>query len=303
MNVLYELAGIMDAAKKEYEKLEKGATPFDRGQIFCGDNLSFLADHCLARENKIDLIYIDPPFFSGANYKARIETEEGIENPLAYTDKWGSLSEFLQGMALRLMLMKDALADTGLIAVHLDPRASHYIKIIMDEIFGQARFVNELIWSYKSGGASIKSFARKHDTILLYSKTGKYYFKPQKERSYNRGGKPYRFKGVDEYKDEDGHWYTLVNQKDVLSIDMVGRTSSERTGYATQKPVKLLELLINSCCPENGICADFFCGSGSLGDAAKRLGRDYVLCDKSSLAIEISRRRLYSEKQLSIEDI
>ena len=303
MSVLYELAGIMDAAKKEYKELEKGDKAFEKGEIFCGDNTAFLAEHSLSKENKVDLIYIDPPFFSGANYKARIQTEDGIENPLAYTDKWSSLSEFLQGMALRLMLMKDVLADTGLIAVHLDPRASHYIKVLMDEIFGPARFVNELIWSYKSGGASIKSFARKHDTILLYSKTGKYYFKPQKERSYNRGGKPYRFKGVEEYKDEDGRWYTLVNRKDVLSIDMVGRTSSERTGYATQKPVKLLEILIESCCPEGGLCADFFCGSGSLGDAARRLGRDFVLCDKSPLAIEISKRRLYAEEQLTIGDI
>ena len=94
----------------------------------------------------------------------------------------------------------------------------------------------------------------------------------------------------------------MVNRRDILSVDMVGRTSAERTGYATQKPEKLLEILIQSCCPEGGICADFFCGSGTLGAAAKKLGRRYVLCDQSELAVEISRNRLAdkdTEEQIS----
>ena len=303
MSILYDLPAIMDKAKTEYQAIPKSAEPLVPGEIFCGDNAEYLAKHCLAEGKKIDFIYIDPPFFSGVNYKARIEKDGSVETPVAYSDKWDSLSDFLQSIAVRLMLMRDVLEDTGTIAVHIDPRASHCIKLILDDIFGYKNFVNELIWSYKSGGASIKSFARKHDTILLYSKTGKYYFRPQKEKSYNRGGKPYHFKGVEEFRDEDGRWYTLVNQKDVLNVDMVGRTSSERTGYATQKPEKLLEILIRSCCPEGGLCADFFCGSGSLGAAAKKLGASFILCDKSPLAIEISRRRLYMEEQLSIEGL
>lgn len=103
----------------------------------------------------------------------------------------------------------------------------------MDEIFGEDNFVNEIIWHYKSGGSGKRHFSRKHDTILVYSKTKKYYFLPDKEKSYNRGFKPYRFKGVKEYKDDMG-WYTMVTMKDVWNVDMVGRTSSERTGYATQ---------------------------------------------------------------------
>ena len=93
-----------------------------------------------------------------------------------------------------------------------------------------------------------------------FRKSKKYYFKAQQEKSYNRGYKPYRFKGVKEYKDELG-WYTMVNKKDVWQIDMVGRTSSERTGYATQKPEALLRQILDSCTEEGDLCADFFCGS------------------------------------------
>ena len=292
MSILYELPGIIEKAKTGYNSISKGAEQFLPGTVFCGDNAAFLAAHCLCVEKRIDFIYVDPPFFSNAEYKAKVRVEGKVEQLTAFSDRWESMSDFLGSMALRLMLMRDVLKDSGTIAVHLDTRASHYVKILMDEIFGSGNFVNELIWSYKSGGASIKSFAKKHDTILLYSKTKKYFFEPQKERSYNRGGKPYRFKGVEEFADEDGRWYTLVNRKDVFNVDMVGRTSSERTGYATQKPEKLLEILIRSCCPEGGVCADFFCGSGSLGTAAEKLGRSYVLCDSSELAVSITKQRL-----------
>lgn len=292
MSILYELPGIIEKAKAGYNSISKGAEQFLPGTVFCGDNAAFLAAHCLCVEKRIDFIYVDPPFFSNAEYKAKVRVEGKVEQLTAFSDRWESMSDFLGSMALRLMLMRDVLKDSGTIAVHLDTRASHYVKILMDEIFGSGNFVNELIWSYKSGGASIKSFAKKHDTILLYSKTKKYFFEPQKERSYNRGGKPYRFKGVEEFADEDGRWYTLVNRKDVFNVDMVGRTSSERTGYATQKPEKLLEILIRSCCPEGGVCADFFCGSGSLGTAAEKLGRSYVLCDSSELAVSITKQRL-----------
>ena len=298
MSILYELAGILDNARQSFESIPKGCEELNAGDIVCCDNLDFLSSH-FGSGQKIDFIYIDPPFFTGADYKARIVEDDGVSTPLAYSDRWESLSDFLKNMSLRLLFMKELLADSGLIAVHLDNHSAHYIKVIMDEIFGQKRFVNEIIWSYKSGGSSKKSFAKKHDTILLYSKTRNYYFSAQKEISYNRKGRPYHFKGVEEFQDENGRWYTLVNRRDVLSVDMVGRTSSERTGYATQKPEKLLEILIESCCPEDGLCADFFCGSGSLGAAAARLGRRYILCDRSPLAVSISRDRLETNTQLS----
>ena len=293
MSILYELGGIADRAKAAADALAKGDRDLPVDTVIQCDNLDFLTLHAYSTV-KADFIYVDPPFYSGADYKARIVEDGQVKTAEAYSDKWASFADFLESLAVRLILMRSVMAPAGTLAVHLDTRAAHYVKVLMDEIYGPDRLVNELIWSYKSGGASTKCFSKKHDTILLYSKSSKYYFEPQKERSYNRGGKPYRFKGVAEYEDENGRWYTLVNRKDVFNVDMVGRTSSERTGYATQKPEKLMEILIKSCCPPEGICADFYCGSGSFGAAAKKLGRHFILCDNSELAVKITAERLGS---------
>lgn len=240
-----------------------------------GDNLEYMRT---IEDGSVDFIYIDPPFFSAADYY----TGQGRK---AYCDKWkGGMDEYLDMLRPRLMEMKRILKYSGSIAVHLDWHAVHYVKVLMDGIFGPENFVNEIIWAYKSGGAGRRSFSKKHDNILLYSKTSEYYFCPQKEKSYNREGRPYHFKGVEEFCDEDGRWFTLVNRKDVLSIDMVGRTSAERNGYATQKPEALLSVLLESCCPPVGLCADFFAGSGTLGSCALKSGRSCLLCDSSEEA-------------------
>ena len=244
--------------------------------LYKGDNLKALAQI----KAPVDFIYIDPPFFSKADYGN-------------YDDRWKDLDSYLSFVKTRLVKLKDILSDTGLIAVHLDWHAVHYVKVMMDELFGYDNFVNEIIWAYKSGGASPRSFARKHDTILLYSKTKDYFFNPQKEKSYNREGRPYHFKGVEEFSDENG-WYTLVNQKDVINIDMVGRTSSERTGYATQKPEALLSLLIKACTKEGDLVLDIFAGSGTTGAAAFKNNRDFILCDEQEESIEIIKNRLDS---------
>ena len=160
-------------------------------------------------------------------------------------------------LASRLLLMRELLSDDGVLCLHLDWHASHYARVLLDEIFGSENFVNEIIWNYKSGGSTNKRFSRKHDNILIYSRTKKFKFRPQKEKSYNRGFKPYRFKGVEEFQDDIG-WYTMVNMKDVWSIDMVGRTSAERTGYATQKPKQLINRIIEAFTDEGDIVADVF---------------------------------------------
>ena len=258
-------------------------------KVFCGDNLKYmksLLDEGLAKT--IDFIYIDPPFFTESTYKAQVDGEV-ID---AYSDQWDDLDGYLTMLRERLALMRELLKDSGSIIIHADWHAVHYIKVMADEIFGRKNFINEIIWSYKSGGASKKSFARKHDTLLLYGKTSKYYFNPQKEVSYNRGFKPYRFKGVQEYCDSEGKWYTLVNHKDIISTDMVGRTSKERNGYATQKPMALIKILLESCCPEGGTAADFFGGSGTLAEAAAASGRNFIICDEQVLAIDITKKRL-----------
>lgn len=277
------------------EVLRDGENP--EGLICQGDNKAvmkaLLEDRDMA--GKIQMIYIDPPFFSKADYDAVVKAGDANIKHKAYGDKWEKgLSEYLKMLTVRLLLMQDLLSDTGLIWLHLDWHVVHYAKVIMDEIFGEKNFVNEIVWNYKSGGTSKKHFARKHDTILVYAKSKHYTFYPLQEKSYNRQFKPYRFKGVKEYKDDIG-WYTMVNMKDVWNIDMVGRTSSERTGYATQKPEQLLERIVESCTREGDLCADFFCGSGTLPAVAGRMGRRFIGCDMGALAVESTISRLHRD--------
>ncbi len=268
--------------------------------ISCGDNLEFMS--FLANDKhyrgKIKLIYMDPPFFSKADYSVKIKVADTEREKCtdikytAYTDVWkDGLESYLKMIALRIFAAKELLTEDGALWIHLDWHAAHYVKILMDEIFGIENFVNEVIWTYKSGGSSDRRFARKHDTLLYYSKSDSYFFRPQKEKSYNRGMKPYRFKGVEEFCDETG-WYTLVNMKDVWNIDMVGRTSSERTGYATQKPEGLLERIIESCSCEGDICADFFGGSGTFAAAAQKLNRKWITGDIGNKAVATMRKRM-----------
>ena len=263
-----------------------------------GDNLRYMEQ--LLREGyggRLAMIYADPPFFSKSDYTINVKVgkQKGkltLAKNHAFTDRWEEgMAEYLESITLAMMLMRDLLSETGSIFVHLDWHSSHYMKVILDQIFGEKNFINEIVWTYKSGGASKRTFARKHDVLLFYGKSGQYYFEVQQEKSYNRDLKPYRFKGVREYRDEIG-WYTLVSMKDVWQIDMVGRTSSERTGYATQKPEALLKRILDSVTKEGDLCGDFYCGSGTLGAVCEKTGRRYLLCDNSPPAAMTAHKRL-----------
>ena len=270
--------------------------------IACGDNLAYMA--WLLRNGyagKVKCVYIDPPFFTKAKYSAVVDLRDADGHKhklkhLAYDDTFErDLEHYVTNITARLILIRELLADDGLIWMHLDWHSSHYIRIIMDEVFGTKNFINEIVWKYKSGGSGKRHFSRKHDSILLYAKTPAYRLRIPQEKSYNRGLKPYKFKGVKEYKDDYG-WYTMVNMKDVWSIDMVGRTSRERTGYATQKPLELMKRIVESSTDEGDLCADFFCGSGSFLDACDTLGRRWIGCDSEEMAVGMTKRRLDSIK-------
>lgn len=309
MESFEQLAAASRAAKAAYEKFTQAqAESFAASDVFFresgnmiayGDNLSFMRFLETEKDlkGKIDFVSVDPPFFTGNNQQAkvRIDTGSGAAKMLttkAYSDSTvAGMEGYLTHLAVRFMAIKDLLKDSGTLAVHLDWHAVHYVKVLLDDIFGYDNLVNELIWSYKSGGFGSRGFAKKHDTILVYAKSKDFYFKPSREKSYNRGYKPYHFKGVEEFKDELG-WYTLVNRRDVLSIDMVGRSSPERTGYATQKPVKLLDILLEAFCPEGGLCADFYGGSGTLAISAGKKGMSFITCDNSPAAISTAAKRL-----------
>lgn len=319
MSLIYLLPSILEESRREYQEI-KNSIP--GGRSFCpverinhteeesasllarGDNLEFI--QYLIREKelegKIQLIYMDPPFYSKASYDAVIKLKSPLVDdspaikPTAYDDLWKTgMEEYLRMLCVRFFFIRDLLAEEGCFWVHLDWHVVHYVKILLDEIFGEDRFVNEIIWNYKSGGTGKRNFSRKHDTLLFYGKSKKYYFQPLQEKSYNRGYKPYRFKGVKEYKDELG-WYTMVNMKDVWQVDMVGRTSAERTGYATQKPEQLLSRIVESCSRPGDLCADFFGGSGTLAATAEKLGRQWISCDVGGIATASSLKRMSVKK-------
>ncbi|MGI6752025.1 MAG: DNA methyltransferase [Anaerovoracaceae bacterium] len=317
MSLIFKLPDIIEESRLTYKEMKAGGVArfrlveqqvgirdeLSENMLVLGENLEFML--YLLNEgdmrNRPTLIYIDPPFYSGSDYDVDIKIHEGDEGESlvikqkAYSDIWGrSKEEYLKMLTLRFLAMKDLLAEDGSLWVHLDWHAVHYVKIILDEIFGEENFINEIIWQYKSGGAGKRCFARKHDTLLYYAKSPAYYFKAEKEKSYNRGLKPYRFKGVEEFCDEIG-WHTMVTRKDVWQIDMVGRTSSERTGYATQKPETLIERILESCTQKGDLCADFFAGSGTLAAVANRMGRRWISCDVGKSAILSTHKRLMAQ--------
>ena len=207
-----------------------------------------------------------------------------------YTNTEGTAA-YLAYMAVRLIECHRVLKPTGSIFLHCDSTANSYLRMLLDAIFDPRNLRNEIVWCYKSGGASPrKHFSKKHDTIFWYSKSENFTFNPQQEKSYNRGFKPYRFKGVEEHQDELG-WYTLVGMKDYWHIDMIGRTSKERTGYPTQKPVALAERILQAASNQGDLVLDPFAGCAYVPVAAERHRRQWIACDISPRALTILRRQ------------
>lgn len=256
--------------------------PAKRGNLLLqGEALASMA---AAGGVRFDLIYLDPPFLTG-----RVLAKQGVAS---FDDRWsGGIGAYIGWLSPRLAAARELLSSGGNLVLHLDWHAVHYAKVELDRLFGEKKFRNEIVWCYKSGGAGARNFARKHDTLLWYSAGADYYFAPQKEKSYNRELRRYGFANVPEFQDEVG-WHTIVTMKDWWTIDMVGRTSAERTGYPTQKPVALLSRLVESLAPPKGRVGDFFCGSGTTGVAANALDRRWVLADQSPDALRIASERL-----------
>jgi len=269
--------------------------------LLAGDEESGLP----SMRGKIDLIYIDPPFDSKADYKVKIKLPdfEVKKNPtvieqFAYADTWkdGTVS-YLKMLYPRLVLMMELLSERGSIYVHVDWHCGHYVKVIMDEIFGKENFKNEIVWSYRTGGASEKCWSRKHDIILFYTKTSEYIFNTQKEKAYTKSksrkpGVVNYGKGTAEFFEDEYGVYTWVNAKDVWEIPYINSQAKERLDFPTQKPEKLLERIIKASSNEGSIVTDFFAGSGTTAAVAERLGRKWIVSDIGKPACMIMRKRL-----------
>lgn len=279
--------------------------------VYRGDNLAALASLVVAAERDPDaaaqLVYLDPPYDSGADYRNRIETHADGKpvalTQLAYRDRWtDGTAGYLRMLIPRLVLAWQLLREDGALIVHLDWHASHLVRVVLDELFGRDNFVNQLVWAYRSGGASrTTSVPRKHDELLLYRRSARFRIRTLRERQIL--DKPF----MGSLRDAAGNFYVDTILRDVLegvinlvdgeqvravSVRPVLNVSAERTGYATQKPEGLLELLLRWCTDAGDLVVDAFAGSGTTAVVAARLGRRFVAIDASARAETVTRARL-----------
>jgi adenine-specific DNA-methyltransferase len=280
-----------------------------RNKLIWGDNKYVMSALLEKYAGKIDLIYIDPPFATGANFSTTVEVgdknlevtkEASAIEELAYRDTWGKgLDSFLQMMYDRLVLMRELLSEKGSIYVHLDGHVSHYVKIIMDEVFGTKNFKNEIVWYYPNKmSRNSMDFARAHDTLFFYTKSENSIFniiKIERDEPVKQSKRVWEGKKNMRARDADGNMiYELsydVKANDVWSIPYIGSTDSQRLDYPTQKPEALIERVIKASSNEGDLVADFFCGSGTTAAVAEKLGRRWITSDLGRYAIHTARKR------------
>ncbi|MDD9870309.1 MAG: DNA methyltransferase, partial [Gammaproteobacteria bacterium] len=301
----------------------------------------------------VDLIYLDPPFNSNANYnilfgKGKVKRMDAVNRDslaqlIAFEDMWewsektarrieeigkaaahpardavlslnafykngGGMLTYLVYMADRIAEMRRLLKPTGSIYLHCDPVASHYLKMILDGVFGANNFQNEIVWAYRTGGASKTRFARKHDIIFLYGKGEPRTFNLPKEKAYTRsesrkaGAVNYGGGTAEFYEDENGV-YNLVNMRDVWDIPYIGSTDKERLGYPTQKPLALLERIVSASSNAGDVVLDPFCGCGTTIEAAMNLNRQFIGIDISMYALNVIQKQRLKDARFKIDGI
>lgn len=278
-------------AKKGDVELPKLIEGSGTNRLIHGDNLpAMTALIAEGYSSKIDLIYIDPPFATGKDFK-------GKDGKFLYSDKF-TLASYLAMITPRLYLMKELLSNTGSIYVHLDWHVGHYVKVVLDEIFGRDNLRNEITWCYHGPGSpGMKQFNRKHDQVFWYSKSTDWVFNSDDIRipsEVHQGG------FNNEMKKDDSSAYELRGKipEDWWEIAVAARFKVDglkRTGYATEKPNKLIERILKACSNKNGLVADFFCGSGSFAYNAEKLGRRWIATDLGKPACMITRKRLIDQ--------
>lgn len=267
----------------------------DFNKLFWGDNLQVLAHLLKEYRGKIDLIYIDPPFDSKADYikKVQIRDEkiEGQPQSLLeekqYTDIWDK-DEYLQFMYERLLLMRELLSDTGCIYLHCDWHKVAHLRLIMDEIFGEDNFLNEIIWHYSWGMRTEDKWNRKHETLLFYKKGRDWKFNAKEVLMERVNEKGRTDKNIFHKKDYGEKALPI----DVLYVATPHTASNERTQYPTQKPEALLEKIIKASSDEGDLILDCFSGSGTTLVVAQLLGRRWIGCDINLGAIQTTAKRL-----------
>lgn len=303
----------------DMEKMETVGENKDRNMVIHGECVSVCA-YLKEQGIQVDLVYIDPPFASGADYAKKVyirrnpkvaevinkaeqelETNEEFRRfeETMYGDVWDK-EKYLNWMHENLMAIKSVMSETASIYVHLDWNIGHYVKILLDEIFGEDNFQNEIIWNYIKGASSKTSFGRKHQTIYFYSKSANNYFDLDSVRiEYNPETIARAKRGEARYQNADANDLEEQgkNPGDVWTdIFPVQGNSIQNVDYSTQKPDALLERIIKASSNEGMIVADFFGGSGVTAAVANKLDRRFVHCDIGINSIQTTRDRLLADK-------
>ncbi len=258
---------------------------------------------------KVDLIYIDPPFDSKADYRTKvnlpgvdIEQKPTVLEQYAYGDTWGDGTvSYLKMMYPRLLLMRELLSEKGSIYVHIDWHVGAYVKILMDDIFGKTNFRNEIIWCYTAASNVVFDFPKKHDIIMRYSKSDTYIFNkddiriPYAEGSIDRATRNVIGRESMKFNEIKLNANGKVPEDWWIDIQRASRYPGENVGYATQKSEKLLERIIKASSNEGDLVCDFFGGSGTTAAVAERLGRRWITCDIGKPASLIMRKRFIDQ--------
>ena len=279
-----------------------------RNRLIWGDNKLVMASLLEEFAGKVDLIYIDPPFDVGADFSFDVKVGDGNESftkqpnvieEVAYRDTWGRGAGSFAAMVCDVVATgRELLSESGSFFFHCDYRVSSLVRFCLDEAFGRERLRNEIIWKYSGGRVGKRFFGRKHDTIFWYTKSDEWQFYPDLVRDEYADATVERFSGtINNIRDGRDFGPQELNPEgkhpeDVFSISIVAPSSNNRTGYPTQKPEPLLEKLLLACSSGSDLILDFFCGSGTTGAVAEKLGRRWIMCDLGRYAIHTSRKRL-----------
>jgi DNA modification methylase len=272
--------------------------------IYCGDNLIWLKKF---PKNSIDFIYLDPPFFSNKYYEVIFHDGEEVRS---FEDRWkGGINHYIGWMKERILEMYRLLKKTGTFYLHCDWHASHYLKVMCDEIFNQKNFRNEIVWCYRGAGYPKKDFGKRHDIILRYSKTNKYTFNLDDVREPYADATVERFKhyigNVRKGKDFGTQKLNPLGKQpdDWWQIQPVAPSAKERYKYPTQKPEPLLEKIIKASSNKGDLVLDPFCGCGTTIAVAQRLQRKWVGIDVSPSACKLMKNRVEKNGAKDVEII
>lgn len=247
-------------------------------------------------QQSFDCIYIDPPYLTDSDYYAqvKIDTPSGtqqVKQRVFRDNGYRDLSSYLQHIYQSASMIKELLSEQGSLFVHLDYHSSHYVKLILDEIFSPRRFVNEIVWCYGGGSGTRRHFHRKHDVIFWYSRSADYIFNPQ-YRPYSPGTIQ---RGLTKVK---GDRYKLDSRGALLQDwwndipKILSPTAGSNWKFPTQKPVELLQRILQAATTEDSLVGDFYCGSGTTGEACENLGRRWIMSDSSLYAVQTCIHRL-----------